>query len=120
MKVDVIIPTYNRPKLVQVAIKSVLSQHSGDWELWVYDDGSDYDFKGQIIDKYTDPRIHFFQGPKLSTEERFGICRYAVILNMLLKSQAMNLFLTYATMIATGQRLSVELFSSLKTTLKSS
>jgi len=91
MKVDIILPTYNRPKLVQVAIKSILSQHSGDWELWVYDDGSDYDFKGRIIDKYTDPRIHFFQGPKLGTEERFETCRYAVIINMLLKKSSNEL-----------------------------
>lgn len=91
MKVDIILPTYNRPRLVHTAIKSVLSQKSDNWDLWVYDDGSDYDFKGQVIDKYKDPRIHFFQGPKMNTEKRFGTCRYGVVINILLKKSSNEL-----------------------------
>lgn len=32
MKCDIITPTYNRPKLLQRAIKSVLAQTSPNWE----------------------------------------------------------------------------------------
>jgi len=91
MKVDTILPTYNRPKLLHVAIKSMLSQNSDDWELWVYDDGSNYDFKTEVIGEYKDPRIHFFQGPPLPPNKRFGVCRYAVVNNILLKKSGNDL-----------------------------
>jgi len=69
MKVDIILPTYNRPNFLQRAISSVLKQTSPDWELWIYDDGSDYDVHS-VVEKYKDERIHFFAGAKLTQEER--------------------------------------------------
>lgn len=69
MKLDIILPTYNRPNLLQRAISSVLKQTSPDWVLWIYDDGSDYDVHS-VVEKYKDERIHFFAGPKLTQEER--------------------------------------------------
>lgn len=69
MKIDIIMPTYNRPNLLQRAIKSVLNQTSPNWELWIYDDGSNCDIYS-IVEKYEDERVHFFVGPKLTEEER--------------------------------------------------
>lgn len=83
MKVDIILPTYNRPNFLQRAIKSVLNQSSPDWELWIYDDDSDWDI-GSIVEKYKDERIHFFRGPKLTQEEREGRSG-AVARNILLR-----------------------------------
>ncbi|GAH29582.1 unnamed protein product, partial [marine sediment metagenome] len=45
MKLDVILSTFNRKRLLKVAIDSILGQTSQDWELWVFDDGSSYDFQ---------------------------------------------------------------------------
>jgi len=69
LKCDIIMPTYNRPNFIKRAIKSVLSQTSPNWELWVFDDGSDYDIKS-LVERFNDKRIHFIQGPKLTEKER--------------------------------------------------
>lgn len=89
MKIDIILPTYNRPHLLQRAIKSVLQQTCPDWELWIYDDGSDHNIQA-IIEKYEDKRIHFFAGPKLTQEERKGRGG-AVARNILLKKSKNDL-----------------------------
>jgi len=83
LKVDIIMPTYNRPNLLEKAVKSVLEQTSTDWELWIYDDGSDYDISS-IMEKYKNRKIHFFSGPKLTQiqrENRGG----AIVRNILLR-----------------------------------
>jgi len=49
--VSVIIPTYNRSALVQIAIDSVLNQTHVNLELVIVDDGSDDD-TGDLIDHY--------------------------------------------------------------------
>ena len=49
--VSVIIPTYNRGRVVQEAIDSVLNQDFGDYELIVVDDGSD-DNTPEILGAY--------------------------------------------------------------------
>jgi glycosyltransferase involved in cell wall biosynthesis len=41
MKFLIILPYFNRPNLVKFAIKSVLSQSHGDWQMVLCDDGSD-------------------------------------------------------------------------------
>lgn len=84
MKCDIITPTYNRPKLLQRAIKSVLAQTSPNWEHWIYDDGSDYDFQ-KIVQEFKDPRIHFVQGPKKTMEERWKTFSPSVARNILFK-----------------------------------
>lgn len=54
--VSVIIPTYNRKKLLARAIDSVLGQAFADFELIVVDDGST-DGTGQFLRCHGDPRI---------------------------------------------------------------
>lgn len=84
MKLDVILPAFNRKRLLKVAINSILGQTSQNWELWVFDDGSNYDFQKQFIQQYKDPRIHFFQGKKLSPDERYAKSRISLHNNYLL------------------------------------
>ncbi len=59
-KVSVIIPTYNRALLLQEAVKSVLNQSFGDFELIVVDDCST-DGTGETMDRFrqNDPRVIF-------------------------------------------------------------
>ena len=54
-KIGVIIPTYNRKELVNIAIESVLKQDYENFEICVIDDGSEIPAK-EFIKK--DPRIH--------------------------------------------------------------
>lgn len=58
MKIDVIIPTYNRAALVERAIKSVLAQTYGDFHLYVVDDGS--------TDNTQDVLAQFANNPKIT------------------------------------------------------
>ena len=51
-KVSVVIPTYNRQRLVQDTIDSVLRQTFGDLELIVIDDGSTDDTRRVLQDRY--------------------------------------------------------------------
>jgi glycosyltransferase involved in cell wall biosynthesis len=57
-KVSVVIPTYNREKLVSEAIQSVLRQTYTNFELIVVDDGSTDNTK-VVVDSYKDPRIRY-------------------------------------------------------------
>ncbi|MDR1165511.1 MAG: glycosyltransferase [Deltaproteobacteria bacterium] len=54
-KVTAIISTFNRPQYLADAIKSVLFQTMGDWELIVLNDGG-VDVAG-VVEKFADPRI---------------------------------------------------------------
>ena len=85
MRIDIILSTFNRKRLLKVAIDSILGQTSPDWELFIFDDGSSYDFQKQIIEQYKDPRIHFFQGKKLSPNERYTKSRISLHNNYLLE-----------------------------------
>ncbi|MBI6119767.1 glycosyltransferase family 2 protein [Salegentibacter maritimus] len=60
--VSIIIPIYNRAKLVPRAIKSVLNQTRGHWELILVDDCST-DNIDEVISTYDDERIKFFKLP---------------------------------------------------------
>jgi glycosyltransferase involved in cell wall biosynthesis len=64
-KVSIIIPTYNRSKLLLETIDSIRKQTYKDWECLIIDDGSDDSTKevvSQIIAK--DLRFKFFEKPK--------------------------------------------------------
>ena len=60
---SVIIPTYNRERVLPRAIESVLSQTYKDLELIVVDDGST-DSTSRIVNSYDDPRIKFVRHTK--------------------------------------------------------
>ncbi|MCK9581411.1 MAG: glycosyltransferase [Methanoregula sp.] len=55
-KVTIAIPTYNRPEYLPQAIKSVLNQTCQDFEIIVFDSGSDYDVQ-KLISAFDDSRI---------------------------------------------------------------
>lgn len=56
--VSVIMPTYNRGSVISRAIKSVLNQTYGNFELIIIDDGST-DNTRLIVDQYSDARIKY-------------------------------------------------------------
>lgn len=58
--VSIIIPTYNRAKLVSRALDSVLDQSCPNWECWVIDDFSNDDTK-TVVSEYCskDHRVHY-------------------------------------------------------------
>lgn len=66
MKFSIIIPTYNRRRLLMKAIDTVLAQTFADFELIIVDDGSTDDTKW-MIDAYGDLRLQYIfqenQGP---------------------------------------------------------
>ena len=75
IKISVIIPTFNREKLVGDSIKSVLNQSYKNLEVIVVDDGSEDNTK-QEIDKIKDNRIKYIKLKKnygASTARNIGI-----------------------------------------------
>ncbi len=55
---SIIIPTYNREKMIGRAIESVLNQSFADWELIIVDDGSRDNTKA-VVEQYSDERIKY-------------------------------------------------------------
>lgn len=58
--ISIIIPTYNRAKVIIRAIDSVIKQTYQNWELIVVDDGSSDNTKEVIQPWLADKRIHYF------------------------------------------------------------
>jgi hypothetical protein len=56
-EVSVIMPVFNRPELLVLAVRSVLAQRFQRWELIVVDDGSTDDIAGAMQPLRADPRI---------------------------------------------------------------
>lgn len=57
---SVVIPTYNRAKIISRAIQSILNQTFGEFELVIVDDGS-IDGTGEVIKQINDPRLCYFR-----------------------------------------------------------
>jgi len=64
---SVVIPAYNRAKVITRAIDSVIAQKFTDYEIVVIDDGSSDDLKS-VCDKYNNEKIHYFY------QENAGAC----------------------------------------------
>ena len=58
--VSIIIPTYNRAKLVGKALKSIIDQTYKNWEVIVIDNHSTDD-TDKIFKNFIDPRIRYFK-----------------------------------------------------------
>lgn len=56
---SIILPTFNRQKMLAVAIQSVLDQSFQNWELLIIDDGSTDNTKGHVA-QLEDARIHYY------------------------------------------------------------
>lgn len=56
--VSIILPTFNRAELLPNSIGSVLSQTYRNWELIIWDDGSE-DQTGEVVSKFNDGRIQY-------------------------------------------------------------
>ncbi|KZX12189.1 glycosyltransferase [Methanobrevibacter curvatus] len=69
--VSIIMPTYNRSKVIPDAIISVISQTYENWELIIVDDGGT-DNTGEIVHKFNDKRIIYH---KLSSNKGSAIAR---------------------------------------------
>ncbi|MGH2651386.1 MAG: glycosyltransferase family 2 protein, partial [Actinomycetota bacterium] len=61
-RVAVIVPTYNRAEKVVEAIRSVLAQTHGDYEVWVVDDGST-DETASAVKPLLGERVHYVHQP---------------------------------------------------------
>ena len=59
-EVSIIIPTKNRPSLLNHSINSVLNQSYINWELFIVNDA-----KEKILLNYSDTRIHFVENKLL-------------------------------------------------------
>ncbi len=60
--VSIVMPAYNAEACIGDAIKSVLAQEHGNWELIVVNDGST-DGTADVVARFRDPRIRFFSLP---------------------------------------------------------
>jgi glycosyltransferase involved in cell wall biosynthesis len=65
-KVTIIIATYNRPEVLEMAIYSVIQQTFNEWSLLVIGDQCD-DRTRHVVEKYDDKRINY-----INLSERFG------------------------------------------------
>jgi glycosyltransferase involved in cell wall biosynthesis len=72
--ISVIIPLYNKEKIVDKCINAVLSQDYSDFELIIVDDGST-DESANIVSKFKDKRIRFFSkiNGGVSDARNFGV-----------------------------------------------
>lgn len=87
--VNVIILSYNRPRMLLEAIYSVLYQDYDNLKIWIADDGSDFDISQAIHDEFDGPIIHKIklrQTPHISPEERAKASRLANNINSIVAS----------------------------------
>ena len=60
---SIVVPTYNRPDSLPLAVQSVLDQTFADWELVVVDDASSADVSAVLGPYLDDPRIRVVRRP---------------------------------------------------------
>lgn len=73
---SIIIPTYNRAKIISPTIQSILDQTFTDWELIIVDDGGD-DNTEKIISGFNDSRIKYFwkENGERGAARNFGVSK---------------------------------------------
>ena len=59
-KVSIILPAYNAQDTIENAIRSVLAQTIGEWELLILDDASTDATEAVVKTFQEDPRVQFF------------------------------------------------------------
>lgn len=72
---SIIVPTFNRARLLPRAIKSVINQTHREWELLIVDDASTDDTQG-VVESFRDERIRYLRLPQnagVSTARNHGI-----------------------------------------------
>ena len=71
---SIVIPTYNRGKLIGNTIKSIIDQTYSNFEVLIIDDGGTDDTK-EVIDKFNDPRLRYFhkQNEERGVARNFGM-----------------------------------------------
>lgn len=87
MKLNVIIISYNRPRMLKEAVDSVLGQTHKDLRAIIYDDGSDSFDIEDFVGQYDDDRLALVTSPKLTPEQRVekGTTRWADNINSILE-----------------------------------
>lgn len=80
IKANVILLSYNRPRMLKEAIESVLNQTYSNIDCYVCDDGSDFDV-WSLISEFKDERVLLFQGPRMNTEQRISKSRIGGYMN---------------------------------------
>src|SRR4030095_2355410 len=63
-KVSIIIPTFNRARLIMETIESILDQTYSNWEIIIIDDGSNDDTEDMIL-QLKNERIHFIKAGRI-------------------------------------------------------
>ena len=83
--ISVIIPTYNRAKILPRAIDSIIAQTFQDWELFIIDDFSS-DNTSEVVYSYTlkDKRIKYYKlnknsGPNIARNKGINLAQFEII-----------------------------------------
>ena len=82
--VSVLLTSYNRPKMVQEAIESVLNQTYQNFELIILDDNSSEETQ-KVLSRYLNGSKVKFYKSDVKDEDRWKEARYAVLFNVGLK-----------------------------------
>jgi GT2 family glycosyltransferase len=73
--VDVMVPYFDRPQLLQQAVRSLLDQDDPDWCLTVVDDGPGADDVQVWLESHADPRVRYLHnGRNLGINRNFQRC----------------------------------------------
>lgn len=84
--VNVVILSYNRPRMLTEAVESVIAQNYPQLKIWIADDGSDFDVEAQMQEEFDDSRIKVVRGTKLTPEERVSTSRIGKNINSIIAS----------------------------------
>ena len=91
----IILTSYNKPKLLEQSIQSVLNQTISNWELWIMDDHSNKETHHLITRFLNDNRVTYINS-KVKDQDRYKKTRYAALINQAL-SLSTGKYITYLT-----------------------